>query len=84
MIPSMLFPWQPFAAGSIYSGIDFVVYCRNKTFSLSVSLYRGVKHYGQQMHFKSDHQPVLICSKSEIFGLWQRGTGSESVAMETS
>ena len=32
-------------------------------------LYRDVKNYGQQMRFKSDHLPVLICSKYELFGL---------------
>ena len=57
--------------------IDFISYCRNKTCSLSVSLYREVKHYGQHMRFKSDHLPVLICSKSEIFGSLQRGTENE-------
>ena len=63
--------------------IYFVVH-RNKTCSLSVSLYRDVKNYGQRMHFKSDHLPVLICSKSKIFGSLQGGTGSESVSMATS
>ena len=62
-----------FAAGSISHRIDFFVYCCNKTISLSVSLYRDVKHYGQHMRFKSDHLLILICSKSEIFGSLLRG-----------
>ena len=46
MIPSMLLPWQPiFAAGAISHRIDVVVYCCSKTCSLSVSLYRDVRHY---------------------------------------
>ena len=73
-----------FPAGSIQHRIDFFFYCRDKTCSLSVSLYRDVKHYGQHMHFKSDHVPQLICSKSEIFVSFQRGTGNETVAMATS
>ena len=61
-----------------------MVYCRNKTCSLSVSLYKNVKHYGQHMRFKSDHLPVLlICSKSKIFGSLQKGTGNKGVAITT-
>ena len=47
------------AAGSIWRRIDLVVYCRNKTCSLSISLYRDVKHYGQHMRFRSDNLLVL-------------------------
>ena len=61
--------------------IDFIIYSRNKTCSLSVSLYRNIKQYGQHMRSKSDHLPVLICSKFKIFGSLQRGTGNETVAM---
>ena len=67
MMPSMVLLRQPFATESIQRRIDFVVYCRNKTCSLSVSLCRDVKHYRQPMRFKSDHLLILICSKSEMF-----------------
>ena len=80
MIPSMLLPWRPFfAAGSISGRIDFVVYCRIKTCSLSVSLYRDVEHYGKHMTIR-----LFLCSKRKILGLLQRGTGDESVATTTS
>ena len=39
-------------------------------------MYEKEKHYGQHIHFKSDHLPVLICSKSKKFGSLQRGTGN--------
>ena len=47
-------------------------------------LIQRCKDYGQHMHFKSDHLPVLICSKSKIFGSLQRGARNEGVAMATS
>ena len=64
--------------------LSFIAVIHVRHCSLSVSLYRDVKHYGQHMHFKSDCLPVLICSKSETFDSLQRGTVNESVTTATS
>ena len=49
-----------------------IVYCRNKTCSLSLSLCRGVKHYGQHMHFKSDHLPPHLFKIRDIWFIAKR------------
>ena len=78
MISRLLLPWQPFLRlGLFNAGLVFVVYSRNKFFSLFVNLYRDVKHYGQHLCFQCDYLPQLICSKSEIFCSMHRGTGNQ-------